>query len=89
MVARKTDTGTSLYEGEAISTIEALNCYTYLAAYSGREEKAKGTIEAGKLADFVVVDRDLSTASAEELRNTTVLATYLGGRKIYEAGAKA
>ena len=88
MVARKTDTGTSLYEGEAISNIEALNCYTYLAAYSGREENAKGTIEAGKLADFAIVDRDLSSATAEELRNTKVLATYLGGRKIYEADDK-
>lgn len=85
MIARKTDTGTSLYEGEAISNIEALNCYTVLAAYSGREENAKGSIEEGKLADFVIVDRDLTSATAEELRNTQVLATYLGGTKIYEA----
>lgn len=85
LVARKTDTGTSLDPSEAIGTIEALNCYTYLAAYAGREEGVKGTITAGKLADFVVIDRDLAKADADQLLNTQVLATYLGGTQIYDA----
>jgi predicted amidohydrolase YtcJ len=85
MVARKTDSGQSINASEAISNIEALNCYTYLGAYSGREENSKGTIEAGKLADFVVIDRDLTTATPDEIRDTQVLATYLGGRRIYKA----
>jgi predicted amidohydrolase YtcJ len=87
LVARKTDTGTSLDPSEAISTIEALNCYTTLAAYAGREEQSKGTITAGKLADFVVIDRDLTNADAEQLLNTQVLATYLGGTQIYDAAS--
>lgn len=85
VVARKTDSGQSLDSSEAITNIEALNCYTYLAAYAGREEASKGTIEVGKLADFAVIDRDLTTATPEELLNTRVLATYLGGRIIYQA----
>lgn len=89
IVARKTDSGQSLDAAEAVSNVEALNCYTYLAAYAGREEKVKGTIEAGKLADFAVIDRDLATGAPEELLGTVVLATYLGGRRIYAAGGGA
>jgi predicted amidohydrolase YtcJ len=69
---------------ERLSIREALTLYTRNGAYAGFEEKDKGTLEAGKLADFIVVDRDLLSIPTDELKDVKVLATYVGGEKIYE-----
>ena len=63
---------------------EALRAYTSDAAYAEFAEKRKGTLEAGKLADFVLLDRDLTRIPAPEIRNVRVLTTVVGGKVVFE-----
>jgi predicted amidohydrolase YtcJ len=65
---------------EAISVYEAVCAYTKNAAYAGREENIKGTVEVGKLADFVVLNKDIFTIPKEDIRSVRAEKTYLGGR---------
>ena len=83
MVNRRTDTGQSLDDTEAVSVTEALRAYTVLGAYSGREEHLKGSLEIGKLADVAVLDRDLFSIPSEEIRDVRVDMTFLGGGRVY------
>jgi predicted amidohydrolase YtcJ len=57
---------------------------TIWAAKSNFEEGEKGSIEKGKFADFIILDKDLMLAHQKEILKTTVLATYIGGAKVYE-----
>jgi len=59
--------------------------FTRNPAYIGFEEKKKGSIEAGKLADFIVIDRDVLSVPSSELKDVQVLSTWVGGEQIYEA----
>ncbi|MBD0288537.1 MAG: amidohydrolase, partial [Flavisolibacter sp.] len=68
----------------ALSRQDALRGMTIWAARSNFEEKEKGSLEKGKWADFVLLDRDLMTAEQTDVLNTAVLATYIGGVKAYE-----
>jgi predicted amidohydrolase YtcJ len=56
---------------------------TIWSAYSNFEEKERGSIEIGKMADFVILEDDLMLAPIEKLRNVKVLNTYVGGEKVY------
>ena len=56
---------------------------TIWAAKSTKEEQIKGSIEAGKYADFTVTDKDLMTAPEKEIPSIKVVATYIGGEKVY------
>ena len=85
MVARRSESGRSLDAREAITIAEALNAYPWLGAFSGREEHEKGSLEIGKLADFVVLDRDVFTAPVDALRETRVLSTWVGGIEAWRA----
>lgn len=53
-------------------------------AYTSFEEDIKGSIEPGKLADFIIPDTDLLTCPADAIKHIKVLATYLNGRLIYK-----
>ncbi|HEY1008205.1 MAG TPA: amidohydrolase family protein, partial [Sphingobacteriaceae bacterium] len=68
----------------ALSREEALRGMTIWAAKGNFEEKEKGSIEAGKFADFVILDRDIMTAEGPELLKTRVIKTYVNGEKVYE-----
>lgn len=68
----------------AISREQALRGMTIWAAFSNFEENEKGSIEVGKMADFVVVEKDLMTAPKAELRNLKVLHTFVGGEQVYK-----
>jgi predicted amidohydrolase YtcJ len=70
---------------DALTRLEALKSYTTWAAYSEFNEARKGSLSAGKLADFAVLDRDVLTCPADEIKDTRVLATFSGGEKVYEA----
>ncbi len=62
---------------------KAIAGYTRNGAYFTREEKIKGTIEAGKLADMIVMSQDLLTVDPTKIMDTQVELTILGGRVVY------
>ena len=62
-----------------------LRAYTMDAAYAEFSEREKGSLEVGKLADLVLLDRDITRVPAETIRDTRVLLTVVGGRVVYEA----
>ncbi|MEY4566181.1 MAG: hypothetical protein RLY14_1151 [Planctomycetota bacterium] len=74
----------AFHSEQMISRYEAIRLYTLNNAYLTFEEKEKGSIETGKLADFIIVDRDLLQCPVDEMADTKVLETYLGGEKVYE-----
>ena len=57
---------------------------TLWPAYSAFQEKEMGSITPGKLADFVVLDQDIMRIPVELVLKTNVLATYVGGKAVYE-----
>ncbi len=67
---------------------DALRAMTILAAYSNFEELEKGSLEKGKFADFVILDRDIMTADEKEIPVTKVIATYVNGEKVFEENSK-
>lgn len=67
----------------ALSRSDALKAMTIWAAYASFQEKRRGSLEIGKDADFVVLDRDLLTAPGENLFNAKVLQTWIAGEKVY------
>ena len=72
------------YQAEnALSREQALRGMTIWAARSNFEEGEKGSLEKGKLADFILLDTDLMQATPESVLQATVLATYIGGKKVY------
>ncbi len=84
MVNRKTDSGQSLDESQAVTATEALRAYTTLGAYAGREEHIKGSLEPGKLADVAVLDRDYFRIPGDEIRDVRVDMTIVGGAVRYQ-----
>ncbi|MGE0718445.1 MAG: amidohydrolase [Alphaproteobacteria bacterium] len=83
MVNRRTDSGADLDAREAVTVGEALRAYTTLGAWSGREEKVKGSLEPGKLADIAVLDRDPFAIPKETLREVGVDMTLVGGEIVH------
>lgn len=69
---------------QKITVEEALKAYTIDAAYASFEENIKGTLEPGKLADFVVLDRDITTVDPVEIWDMKVRQTWVGGKKVFE-----
>ncbi|PCJ82908.1 MAG: amidohydrolase [Flavobacteriales bacterium] len=67
----------------ALSREETLRGMTIGAAITNFEENEKGSLEVGKKADFVILDRDIMKVSIEELLNTKVIATFVNGEKVY------
>jgi predicted amidohydrolase YtcJ len=84
-VTRRTREGWLLAPEEALSAEEAVRAYTVGGAYAAFAEADLGTLSVGKWADFVVLDRDLLGAEAEELEEARVLYTAVGGEVVYEA----
>lgn len=68
----------------ALSREDALRGMTIWAAKSNFEENEKGSLEKGKLADFVILDKDIMTTDAKDILATSVLATYINGEKVYQ-----
>jgi hypothetical protein len=85
-VTRKNEAGTKEYFPAQKLTIEqALAAYTTGSAYAQFAEKEKGMLAAGMLADFVVLDRDLTKVPPPEILKTQVLRTVVGGKTVYQA----
>lgn len=68
---------------QAVSLLEAIRCCTVHAAYQSGEEESKGSIETGKLADFIVLDRNILTVDPMELCDVKVDMTMIDGRIEY------
>jgi len=69
---------------QKVSRYEALKMFTIDAAYAGFEEKIKGSIEEGKLADIVVLSKDILNIPAKEILDTRVEMTIVGGKIVYQ-----
>ncbi len=74
---------------QKISVDEALHAYTTGGAYAQFQEDDKGTLASGRLADFVLIDHDLTEMPPETLRDAHVIMTVVGGRVVYERNGHA
>jgi hypothetical protein len=81
---RRTESGQVIGGDEAVSRQEALRMMTSVAARFSFDEKTRGSIEPGKLADFVVLDQDILTCSPEQLRAIRPEVTVIGGRIAFD-----
>ncbi len=70
---------------QAIGIQDVVDAYTINAAFALRQERTIGSLEVGKRADLIVLDRDVFAIDAADLHETRVLATYLDGREVYAA----
>ena len=86
-IARRMSNGEVLFPEERLSRKEALEMYTTGPAYMQFNEKNRGSLEPGKLADMVVIDRDYLTCPEDEIKNIEPLLTILDGRVAYQAPA--
>jgi len=71
------------YPEQKISVEDALRAYTSGGAYASYDERDKGTLERGKLADFVMIDRDLTRTPPAEIAQARVVMTVVGGRIVH------
>jgi predicted amidohydrolase YtcJ len=78
------NSGQVLAPEERLSVLQALELFTRNPAYIGFEEKEKGSLETDKLADLIVIDRDVLAVPSEQLKDVQVLQTWVGGELIYE-----
>ena len=73
-----------LQEYYGLSREQAVRLYTINNCFLHREEKEKGSLEAGKLADLIVIDRDVLTCPGDDIKDTKVLLTVVGGKVVFE-----
>jgi predicted amidohydrolase YtcJ len=69
---------------QKITVEQALKCYTINAAYASFEEKEKGSLEAGKLADFVLLEQDIRKIAPEKIKDVKIMMTVVGGKIVYK-----
>ncbi len=69
---------------QKITVEQALRAYTSGAAYASFDEKKKGTLKKGSLADFVILDQDITAIAPEKIRNVKVMTTVVGGKIVYD-----
>ena len=79
----KGESGEGWHHEQAVSRKDALNMFTIWPAYAAFEEKNKGSIEVGKLADFSVLSRDIMKIPEAEILETQNEMTVVGGEIIY------
>jgi predicted amidohydrolase YtcJ len=85
-VARKMTSGEVLYPEERLTRQEALQMYTIWPAYMQFNEQNRGSLERGKLADAVVIDRDYLTCPEDQIKNIEPLMTIINGQVAYSTG---
>jgi len=83
-ICRKTARGQQFGPAECITAEQAVALYTREAAYFSFEEKERGTLKEGKMADLVVLDKDPLTLPPEEISNCKLKMTVVGGKIVYE-----
>jgi predicted amidohydrolase YtcJ len=88
-VTRISRNGVVVKDGQNITREEALRCYTLNNARITFEDEVKGSIEAGKYADFVVLEKDLLTCPIDDVKDMKVLMTVVDGKTVYESEDEA
>lgn len=73
------------FADQVLTRGEALHSFTLAAAYSAHQENRVGSLEPGKWADFIIIDRDYFTIPASQIDDIIVLQTWVGGEKVYDA----
>ena len=86
-VARLTRQGTPFGQEQTVSLMDAIRMYTYNAAYASFDDRIKGSIEPGKLADLVILDRSLLNCPIEEIAEVKVDVTLFDGEVVFEKNA--
>lgn len=82
-VSRKDQFGNVYGEHQRLTRLEALRTLTMHGAWQSFDEKQKGSLEPGKLADLVILDRDYLTCSEDDIRNILPLETIVGGKTVF------
>ena len=85
-VSRRMNNGLVLNAEQRMSRLEALRSYTINNAFAAFEEDIKGSLTVGKLADITVLSQDILTVSEDEIPNTEIVYTIIGGEVMYAAG---
>jgi hypothetical protein len=83
-ITRKTVDGTVINPAQRLSRRQALRMYTLNGAWLSFDEKKKGSIEPGKLADLVVINRDYLSCPVDEIKDIQALRTVVGGRVVFD-----
>lgn len=81
---QRTDNGMVFFKSQAMTRDEALYSMTMAPAYAAFEDDIKGSLERGKLADFIVLNHDIRNCTEVELLETKVIQTFVGGKSVYE-----
>jgi predicted amidohydrolase YtcJ len=89
MVTRKSRQGVVMGGDQRVTAAEAIKVWTLDGAYATSEENIKGSITPGKLADFVVLEKDPRKVQPDTIKDIVVKATYLGGQKVFTSPPKA
>lgn len=82
-LTRETEGGARPNPEECLDREQAIRLYTINNAYLHHEEKQKGSLELGKLADFIMIDRDVLTCPVDEILRVKVLGTFVGGKLVW------
>ena len=83
-VSRRLKDGTTFYPAKRMSREEALRAYTWNNAYAAFQEKLKGSLEVGKLADITVLSKDILTIPEDQILATDVKYTSVGGKVAFQ-----
>lgn len=83
-VTRKTNSGKIISSEECITPMEAIRVYTRNGAYLSKDEDKLGSLEPGKLADLIVLDRDILSVPHNEIKDIEVLTTIVDGKIVYK-----
>jgi predicted amidohydrolase YtcJ len=86
-LTRHTERGPIHHPEQKLTREQAIRFYTINCARLNFEENQKGSLEAGKLADFIILDRDISQCANDAVRATKVLATFVDGKEVWRAPA--
>lgn len=84
-VTRKTADGSVFFGDQKMSRMEALKSYTINNAIAAFEEKVKGSLTVGKLADITVLSKDITKVPDDQIKNTKIVYTIVGGKIVYKA----
>ena len=83
------NTADTLWKEQAVDLATAIRIFTINGAKTGKHADTTGSLEAGKQADFIVLDRNIFEVPIEEVSDVQVLHTYVAGEEVYRADAKA